>query len=31
MAFSIAVETLNIRLRLRRGRAPVKLRRHLPD
>jgi len=31
MAFSIAVETLNIRLRLRRGRAPVKLRRQLPD
>ena len=31
MEFSIAVETLNIRLRLRRGRAPVKLRRQLPD
>jgi predicted tellurium resistance membrane protein TerC len=31
MAFSIAVETLNIRLRVRRGRAPVKLRRQLPD
>ena len=29
MAFSIAVETLNIRMR--RRRAPVKLRRHLPD
>ena len=31
MAFSIAVETLNIRLRGRRRRSPVKLRRHLPD
>jgi predicted tellurium resistance membrane protein TerC len=31
MAFSIAVETLNIRLRKRRRRPPVKLRKHLPD
>ena len=31
MAFSIAVETLNIRLRKRRRRSPVKLRRQLPD
>ncbi|HKU87836.1 MAG TPA: TerC family protein [Casimicrobiaceae bacterium] len=31
MAFSIAVETLNIRMRGRRRRSPVKLRRQLPD
>jgi predicted tellurium resistance membrane protein TerC len=30
MAFSIAVEMLNIRLRNRRGRAPIKLRRQKP-
>jgi predicted tellurium resistance membrane protein TerC len=31
MAFSIAVETLNIRMRGRRRHTPVKLRRNLPD
>jgi predicted tellurium resistance membrane protein TerC len=30
MAFSVAVEMLNIRMRGRRGRTPVKLRRHGP-
>jgi len=30
MAFSIAVEMLNIRMRNRRGRSPIKLRRQQP-